>query len=95
MPPLLQDRQKGVRVAGVQPGGVGAKAGLQPGDLIETVNGQRVLHPVSLVVLVNQVKAGDSCSIGIVRAGKSQTLTATGLQPLPPEELSRMPFALR
>ncbi|MBE9566205.1 MAG: PDZ domain-containing protein, partial [Proteobacteria bacterium] len=34
MPPLLEDRRRGVRVASVGPGSPAAEAGLQPGDLV-------------------------------------------------------------
>jgi S1-C subfamily serine protease len=92
MPPLIEDRQQGVRVAAVKPGGVAEAAGLRPGDLIESFNGQRVAHAVALVGLVNRTKPSASYPMSVVSGGKQETLMVTGLVSLPPEELGRLPL---
>jgi len=92
LPPLLEDRRQGVRVASVKPGGVGEAAGLKPGDLIASFDGQPVAHSVYLVMLVNGSKTGVAHSLTVVRAGKQQMLRVEGLAPLPPEERGRLPM---
>ena len=80
-------------MASVKLGGAGEAAGLRPGDLIQGFDGQRVAHAIALVALVNRAKPSASYPMGVVRGGKQQTLMVTGLVPLPPEELGRLPIS--
>jgi len=86
LPPLKEDRRKGVRVAVVVPGSVADRAGIQMGDLIVSFGGQKLQHPLSLVGALNNAKAGREYEAVVIRDGKEQKLTITGIIPLPPEE---------
>ncbi len=68
---------QGALVATVQPDSPAAKAGLQPGDVIEQVDGKTVANPRDLAVAVAAVKPGDQVPLSIVRNGETQTVTAT------------------
>ena len=65
----------GALVAGVQPNTPAASAGVQPGDVIQSVNGQKVTDPRDLAVDVAAVKPGDDATLGILRNGKTDNLT--------------------
>jgi serine protease Do len=67
----------GALIAGVSQDGPAAKAGVQPGDVVEAVNGQKVENPRELAVQIAAVKPGDQAKLEILRDGKKQTVTAT------------------
>jgi serine protease Do len=67
----------GALVASVQPDSPASKAGLQPGDVIETVNGTTVETPRDLAVDIADVKPGTSTQLGILRDGNTQTVDVT------------------
>jgi S1-C subfamily serine protease len=73
-----QGQPGGVIVRSVDPGGPAAQAGIQPGDVIDTVQGTptptlSVLHEVLLTM-----KSGDTAAVGIVRAdGSHSTVQVT------------------
>ncbi len=72
----------GALIAGVNPDGPAAKAGLQPGDVITAVNGDKIDSPRQLAVKVASVKPGEAAKLDVVRDGKTQSLSATvGEQP--------------
>jgi len=72
----------GALIAGVNPDGPAAKAGVQPGDVVEAVNGQKIANPRELAVQIADVKPGDTAKLQILRDGKQQTVAATvGEQP--------------
>lgn len=89
MPPLPQDRGKGVRVAGVVPGSPAYNAGLRAGDLITSFAGEATPHPGVVVYLLESVEPGKKYTVGFVRSGEKQTAEITGITPLPPEERAR------
>lgn len=67
----------GASVSVVGPGTPAAAAGLQVGDVIETINGESVNDEDSIDNVLLQTQPGDTASIEIFRDGKKQTLTAT------------------
>jgi serine protease Do len=67
--------QSGALVASVQADTPAANAGIQPGDVIRSVNGAKIDTPRDLAVQVAAVKPGDEAKLDIVRDGKSQTLS--------------------
>ena len=69
----LSDKS-GALVAGVQPGTPDASAGIQPGDVIRSVNGEKINNPRDLAVQVAAVKPGDEAKLDIVRDGNAQTI---------------------
>lgn len=73
----------GVLVAEVVPDAPAAKAGLQQGDVVTTVNGQTIRDPRDLATQIAMLKAGDSAKVGVWRDGKEKTLNVTiGTQPI-------------
>lgn len=75
--PLSPTSGSGAIVAAVVPGGPAASAGIQPGDVITAVGGQRVDDPVSLIAAVRSYAPGRTVSLHITRGGRSLTVTVT------------------
>jgi serine protease Do len=67
----------GALVASVSADGPAAKAGVQPGDVIQAVNGDKVTSPRDLAVDVAAVKPGDTAKLNILRNGDQQTVSVT------------------
>jgi serine protease Do len=67
--------KSGALVAGVQSDTPAATAGLQPGDVIRSVDGTKIDNPRDLAVQVASVKPGDQAKLDIVRDGNSQTIS--------------------
>ena len=65
----------GALVASVTAHSPASKAGLQPGDVIEAVNGRTVGTPRDLAVDIAQVMPGDNAALNVVRDGAMQTIT--------------------
>ena len=64
----------GALVASVQPDSPAAKAGMQPGDVIRTVNGHAIANPRDLAVDIAAIKPGDNARIELLRDGASRSL---------------------
>lgn len=54
----------------------GAKAGLQPGDVVTEFNGQKVTRASELQRLVGDAPVGSNATIKVLRGGQERTLTA-------------------
>ncbi len=63
----------GVLVGAVTPGGGAAKAGLQPGDVITSVDGRPIKDGDDLVSDISARKVGSSVKLGYLRSGKQDT----------------------
>ncbi|WP_019575066.1 DegQ family serine endoprotease [Curvibacter lanceolatus] len=70
------DRPEGALVSSVEKGGPAERAGLQPGDVIRQVNGQRIVSSGDLPALIALASPGDKISIDVWRKGSSETLQA-------------------
>jgi len=68
---------QGALVSSVQKDGPGAKAGLQPGDVILKFNGQPINRSADLPPLVATMKPGASATLEVWRDGKAKELNAT------------------
>ena len=64
-------------MSSVQKDGPGAKAGLQPGDVILKFNGQPINRSADLPPLVATMKPGASATLEVWRDGKAKELNAT------------------
>ena len=52
-----------------------AKAGLQPGDVIQAVNGTKIANPRELAVNVASIQPGQEAQLTVLRDGKTKDVT--------------------
>jgi len=74
---LQMEYIQGVAIAGVVKNSPAAKAGLQQGDIILAINGQKVTKSEEVTNLVGKSKIGDTIQLKIIRNKAEQTITAT------------------
>ena len=67
----------GALVANVEADSPAQKAGLQPGDVIESVNGTKVANPRELAVDVAGVAPGSTARLGVLRDGDTKNVEVT------------------
>ncbi|MFI9553858.1 S1C family serine protease [Nonomuraea endophytica] len=68
----------GVAVAGVEPGGAAAKAGIDTGDVIVSINGKPTPTMSDLSEILTTLKPGDQVKVEVIRPdGTTDTVTAT------------------
>ena len=67
----------GAIVAQVSPDSPASRAGLKQGDVITSVNGQKVENSSGLQVDVSQVAPGAKITLGLLRSGQSSTVDLT------------------
>ncbi|MBT2506217.1 trypsin-like peptidase domain-containing protein [Streptomyces sp. ISL-98] len=68
---------KGAKGPAVTPGGAGAKAGIEPRDIITEVDGQRVHNGQELIVKIRSHRPGDRLQLTVVREGEERSVTVT------------------
>jgi len=66
--------QKGAIVADISAGGPSARAGLQVGDVVTSVNGTTIKSSSELTRQVARVRAGDVLHLNVIREGKARTV---------------------
>ncbi len=64
----------GALVAAVQPNTPAQQSGLQPGDVIRSVNGQAVKNPRELAVDIAGIQPGGEAHLSVMRDGHDQTV---------------------
>ncbi|CAN0618110.1 Periplasmic serine endoprotease DegP-like [Burkholderia multivorans] len=80
-------QNSGAIVAGVLQGGPADKAGIRPGDILVTVNGEDITDTTKLLNVVAQIKPGTATKVHVVRKGKEFDLTVViGKRPPPPKQ---------
>ena len=65
----------GVLVGAVTPGGGAAKANIQPGDVITSIDGRAIKDGDDLVADISARKVGSSVKVGYLRGGKQESAT--------------------
>ena len=81
------DSESGAIIRTVKKNSPAAKAGLQVGDVILSVSGQKIESASKLPVVVSSYKPGSEIQLDILREGKAMTVTAK-LAKLTPEILA-------
>lgn len=69
--------QRGARVAQIYPGSPAARAGLQPGDLVTQINGQKIDDPAELMALVHEMKPQTKAEFEVTRDNQPQKIPVT------------------
>lgn len=70
------DAPEGALVSSVEKGGPADRAGLQPGDVIRNVDGQRIVSSGDLPAIISLARPGDSVKMQVWRKGSSTEITA-------------------
>ncbi|MGU7783897.1 Do family serine endopeptidase [Burkholderia sp. PU8-34] len=80
-------QKSGAIVAGVLQGGPADKAGIKPGDILVSVNGEEITDTTKLLNVVAQIKPGATTKVHVVRKGKEFDLNVViGKRPPPPKQ---------
>jgi serine protease Do len=82
------EKAEGALVAEPQSGGPAAKAGIQAGDLITTLNGEAVKDARDLARKIGAMAPGSNVTLGTLRKGDAKTVSLT-LGELPQEPRAR------
>jgi serine protease DegQ len=80
-------QKSGAIVAGVLQGGPADKAGIKPGDILVSVNGDDITDTTKLLNTVAQIKPGTATKVHVVRKGKEFDVNVViGKRPPPPKQ---------
>lgn len=80
----------GAYVTDVTKGGPADKAGMQPGDIVKTVNGVEVKNQTDLTRRIAEVQVGEKVNLGVWRAGKMVNLSVTAALRPSEDQLSNL-----
>ncbi|WP_118185255.1 S1C family serine protease [Paraburkholderia phosphatilytica] len=81
------DQKSGAIVAGVLQGGPADKAGIKPGDILVSVNGEQITDTTRLLNVIAQIKPGTSAKVHLVRKNKPMDIDILiGKRPPPPKQ---------
>ena len=83
-------KNRGELIRSVTPGGAAARAGIQQGDVVITVNNQAVTPDQSLAYLVSNLPIGSRVPIELIRGNERRTVTVTIGERPTDEELARL-----
>jgi serine protease Do len=83
-------KNRGELIRGVTPGAGAARAGIQQGDVVITVNNQPVTPDQSLAYLISKVPPGRSVPVELIRAGDRRTVNVTVGERPSEEELAKL-----
>jgi serine protease Do len=67
----------GLVVSSVESNSPAAKAGLQPGDVIQKINGEAVVRPADLQRIVSNSPIGKTVTLSVLRGGQTLTISPT------------------
>lgn len=74
---LGYDGAEGAAVLGISPGSPAQAAGLQPWDVIRSLNGEKIRSATQLFTLVQKTQIGSTVTLGVWRKGQNLELKAT------------------
>ncbi|HSD97677.1 MAG TPA: Do family serine endopeptidase, partial [Sulfuricaulis sp.] len=77
---LELDDTRGVVVVGVVRDGPAHRAGLQPGDVIVAIDGEKITEARQALLAISSRKPGNRVKLEVLRNGKSLTLEATAIE---------------
>ncbi|RZF28740.1 Do family serine endopeptidase [Paraburkholderia sp. UYCP14C] len=81
------DQKSGAIVAGVLKSGPADRAGIKPGDILTSVNGQEITDTTRLLNVIAQIKPGTAAKVHLVRKGHQIDLDVMiGKRPPPPKQ---------
>ncbi|MGF6380330.1 serine protease DegQ [Paraburkholderia atlantica] len=81
------DQKSGAIVAGVLKSGPADRAGIRPGDILTSVNGQVITDTTRLLNVIAQIKPGTPAKVHLVRKGHQIDLDVMiGKRPPPPKQ---------
>ncbi|WP_199032564.1 Do family serine endopeptidase [Ralstonia sp. ASV6] len=85
-------RKDGALIAAVVQGGPADRAGLRPGDILTSVNGEPISDTTALLNSIAQLKPGAEAKVAVSRKGKAVELTiVVGKRPVPTRRNVPMP----
>jgi Do/DeqQ family serine protease len=70
------EQSNGAVITGVQKNSPAAKAGLEPGDIVLTINGRRVRNSMDVRNAIGSMQIGDEVTINVLHKGNAVTRTA-------------------
>ncbi len=65
----------GALLAGVQPNSPASGAGLEPGDVIQAVNGKKIGNPKELAINVATIQPGEQAHLSVLHDGQTKDVT--------------------
>jgi serine protease DegQ len=81
------DQKSGAIVAGVLKNGPADRAGIKPGDILMSVNGQEITDTTRLLNVIAQIKPGTAAKVHLVRKSHELDLDVViGKRPPPPKQ---------
>jgi serine protease Do len=72
---LHVSENSGALIAGVKSDAPAAHAGLEPGDVVTSVNGRSIKNPRDLALNIASVKPGDEAKLQVLRDGDSKSIS--------------------
>lgn len=79
----------GVLVRGVEAGSPAARTGLQPGDIVTRVQGERVANTAQYEARVRGLSAGETLRLSTIVEGAPERLFEIVIAPMPPEVVDK------
>ena len=76
-PSLTTGGRDGALIQEVAPGSPAANAGIQPGNLVVSIDGKAIENYSEMIAAIRNHQPGDKITLGIVRGGNETTITAT------------------
>lgn len=75
---MLTPDEGGAEISGITPDGSGAKAGLQPGDRIIEIDGDRIANPAEALAVIRSHNPGDTIKVTVQSPnGSKKTVSVT------------------